>query len=190
MAPETSPILLRVVAPVWFRVFCAAVTPTFLAYFVMLILAWARRGFSPIELFEVSLALLVIAAGGYALPIALSSYVASDAAIERIRMLGTRQCFTWAYIVEVRDSRLPFRLPRDVAYIVSRTGETMAVMKSMPQYREFLRLIEARAPNLTTRPLSADVEPQVHPLRSLGMVVASAVGLYLIAKVLYTFWWR
>jgi hypothetical protein len=156
----------------------------------MLILAWTRRGFSPIELFEVPLSLLVILSGGYLLLIVPSSYVASEAGVERVRVLGARQHFAWIDIVEVRDSRLPLRLPRDVAYIVSRTGETMAVVKSLPRYRELLRLIEARAPNLTTRPSSSDIEPQVSAWRSLRSTVAGAVVLYLIVKVLYTFWWR
>jgi PH (Pleckstrin Homology) domain-containing protein len=187
---ETSPILLRGVLPLWFRVFFTVMAPPFLAYFVMLILAWVRRGFSPIEFFEVPLALLVIVSGGYFLPICLSSYIASEAGVERVRVLGARQHLAWEDIVEVRDSRLPLRFPRDAAYIVSRTGETMAVSKSMPQYRELLRLIEARAPNLTTRPSSPDIEPHVSAWRSLRSTVASAVVLYLIAKALYIFWWR
>jgi hypothetical protein len=66
----------------------------------------------------------------------------------------------------------------------------MAVMKSMPQYQELLRLIEARAPNLSRRPLSADIEPRISSWRSLWITVASVVVLYLLAKVLYIFWWR
>ena len=185
---ESSSVMLRVAAPWWFRALYAVGTLPLLACVVVLIVWSSRRGFSTIQVLQPFVLAAVLGAGVYGVPIFLSSYIASEYGIERVRMLGARQRFAWSDIIAVRNSRLPLHLPRDVAYIVSRTGQTMAVMKSMPRYQELLRLIEARAPNLSTRPLAADIEPRVSSWTSLWITVAGVVILYLVARMLYAFW--
>jgi hypothetical protein len=144
MVRSVPRVLIEVRYPTWFRTFygvCAAGTVIICVRVAALTIGRDRGMNGAIVLTATLLAIML-----YGIRIVFRSLVATEHGLE-LRVIGSAPArMPWADIHAVR--RPTFGIPKDAAYIVSRSGRRLMIARSMSGLPELLALIERKAPHL------------------------------------------
>ena len=177
--------LLRVSLPKWFRVFYAIGAPLTLIFFLIIAVLFNLNGFTFPGVIIILFVLVTVGIALHATPHFYSMIWVTDYGLRWDRPLGLRDKeFKWDDILTV--SRPRFGYPGDVAYIVSKSGDKISVVKSMDGYTYLLEIIQLRAPNLTPKRLPKNLLPasSSRAWKQLLILFALFVMYVIVRKIL------
>ena len=150
--------LLRVALPQWFRVYCAVAVPPTLILLLFIAIVFNLNDFTFFGVIVILFVLAMFGIAAYATPHCYSTILVTDYGLRWDRPLGLGdKKFKWDDILTV--SRPRFAKSSDFAYIVSKSGNKIVVMKSMDGYADLLEMIQSRAPNLKPKRLPKNLLP-------------------------------
>ena len=176
--------LIKISFPLWFRVFYSIGAPIVFGLICLTLIKLGREGFTAPEALKAGFLILIVALGFYAARIFFSTVSAKESGIQRHGVLCGTQVLAWDEITTVRRGR--FGIPHDVAYIMSASGQKIAISRGMSGYYDLLRMIESRARNLTTKQVPSNLWPSssARLCRHILIFLALFLAYIVIRKIL------
>lgn len=133
--------------PRWFIFFYSFSAIVVVTAILLSLIFGSYAGFTLSDVWRPGIFVLIILVAVWCeFEIVLYSVTASDKGLEANKVIGQNKSFTWDEIVELR--RPLFRIPVDLAYVVSKSNDKLRLVRSMSNYRELIQIIKVRAPNL------------------------------------------
>jgi hypothetical protein len=172
-------VLVEVSYPLWFRVFygvCAIVTVVIAAIVAEHYLVVRGR------VGESVCALVIGAIALCGVPLVFRSLIATEDGLE-LDVIGRKPVrMAWADIHAVKRPTL--RIPKDAAYIVSRTGQRLLIVRSMSGVAQLISLVEAKARNLERGAMSGGVVPKTswRPFLITLAILAAYIVFRIVVK--------
>lgn len=182
---RTDKILLKVGYPKWFLVVISVVLPLTLIFLFLGLIYLNIGGFTWLRFSISTFFLAIIVLGFWLIPTIYSSILATDSGLQVRGFFGQKRQFTWDEIAKISKPR--FGIPRDFAYVISRGGRKIIVMKSWEGYFDLLKLIESKASNLSHKRLPQEVWPKRLSWKKLWLIVIGVLVLYVFIRLIFRF---
>jgi hypothetical protein len=133
--------------PKWFVIFlsfCGTTTILFSAYYI----GWViySNEFSSKLLTCFILFVLIASILWFFVKILFYSVTATERGLEARNLFEWKRNIDWEEIENIR--RPHFGIPKDISYVVSKTGKRLFLIKSMKNYKELVSLIKKKVPDI------------------------------------------
>lgn len=184
MKNRTDKVLLKVEIPIWFRVVYAIAAPPTPLFFLAFAVAFIINGLTLPGALISTFALVTVAAGLLLIPHVYSTIWVTELGLRWRRPFRLRtKKFKWEDIVTIVRPR--FGISYDLAYIISKNGERIAVVRSMAGFTDLVELIRSRAPNLELkqRPTTLWPDQSVTRWKLLLLFIVLFTGYVIIREL-------
>jgi len=176
-------VLLRVCLPKWFQILCAIAALINVPLFLFISFAYAHEGFIFPKILVSAFTLAIVVGAIWIIPLSYTTVYVTEFGVTSDRPFGLKQKrFRWDEILTV--SRPRFGIPYDLAYVISKTGEKISVLRGATGYPELLEIIESKVPNLTPKSLAPGLWPKTSSWKGVLIVMGLFIAYVLVRSLL------
>jgi hypothetical protein len=182
---RTDKVLLRVEVPIWFRILYAIVALPTLLFFLAITVVFTINGLTLPRILTSAFVLFLAAVNFQAIPHLYSTIWVTEFGLRWRRPFRLRtKTLAWDDILTI--SRPRFGIPRELAYIISKGGEKIVVMRSMTGFDNLFAMIATRAPHLPSKHLDVNLWPEPSTARWTQLLLFAVLFLiYVIIRELF-----